>query len=133
MATDALTLASQGSLYYGQTPPQWQVMKLALLQQILHAINPMAATDPASLLNFGSAYCSYDPSTRQVMELALLAQIATTSVAPGFGVMTCGNYTGGQPNFTPLLSCAFATDTSNGHVWLFLNAVWHDTGITVGP
>lgn len=81
--TDAKSLNALGLMYGGQTAPQWQVMKLALLQQILSAINPMAATDPTSLLAAGNQYCNFDPTSRQVMELALLGQIANSTFPPG--------------------------------------------------
>lgn len=43
---------------------------------------------------------------------------------PG-GSITCGNYSGGQPTFTPSATCAMAVDTSNGSLWLYYNGGWH--------
>jgi len=55
---------------------QYNLLKLALLRQILLAQNPNAATDPQSLLNQAACYSCFS-SQWALMELALLAQIST--------------------------------------------------------
>lgn len=54
-----------------------ELMKLALLRQILLAMNPNAAVDPQSLLQQAACYdCNGNPGMWKLMELALLAQIS---------------------------------------------------------
>lgn len=111
--TDAKSLNALGLMYGGQTAPQWQVMKLALLQQILLAVKPMAATDPTSLLSAGNQYCNFDPTSRQVMELALLAQLVNA-----FGA---GNAPGFVFEGTTAQRNAFAPSQSSG-IWILTDS-----------
>jgi hypothetical protein len=127
MATDAITLQMQGLMYIGQTPPQWQMMKLALLQQILLNFNPMAATDPASLLNIAQPYQCLGPQNWQLMELALLAQIANSTNASTGGGVSCGN---GSPSgvIHPTSSCSLYIQLDSmppGLIWEYYNGAWH--------
>lgn len=133
MATDPQSLTAQGSMYSQSTALQWQWMKLALLSQILTQLNPMAATDPGTLINVATPYQVYPPQTLQLFELALLAQIVVTigNVPGGGSGITCNNYGGNAPIFIPSSGCGFASDSSNGHLWQYLNGAWRDTGISV--
>ena len=40
------------------------------------------------------------------------------------GGVTCGDYGGAEPSFTPS-SCAVAVDTSNGQIWWYYNGAWN--------
>lgn len=123
MATDAISLNNQGLMYAGQSPPQWQLMKLSLLSQILTALNPMAATDPNSLLTAAQNYCTFGPQAWQLMELALLAQIAGAMPA------SIGIFSGtGAPGFTPVVQNAIYIQTDSappGLIWQYYNGSWH--------
>lgn len=39
--------------------------------------------------------------------------------------VTGGNYSGGEPGFTPASGYAIATDTSNGREWKYWGGAWH--------
>lgn len=122
MATDAVTLSNQGLMYASQTAPQWQLMKLSLLQQILHTVNPMAATDPTSLLANAGQYQTYGPQCWQLMELALLAQLLQ---AFSLGAVQSGT---GAPAFTPTSGTALWIQTDSvppGLIWEYYNGAWH--------
>jgi hypothetical protein len=89
----------------------------------------MAATDFQSLLSDPNVACymNQPPGIQRILELALLQLIAENIGAAagggGSGVV-CGNYGGGQPNFTPT-TCGNAVDTSNGRVWWYYNGAWN--------
>lgn len=53
----------------------------------------------------------------------LLCQTANSG-GTGSG-LTCGNYGGSQPTFTPASGCAIALDTSNGRPWWYYNGSWN--------
>jgi hypothetical protein len=86
MAIDAQTLKRLGSLYNNNTPPEWMVMKLSLLSQILLAMNPMADVSPAALLAQADQYQPYGPQCWQLFELALLGDILNNGISPVGGV-----------------------------------------------
>jgi hypothetical protein len=102
IATDPQTLLAAANCYqcFGATPYQLQLMKLALLADIVKSNNAMAATDPQSLLASANCYQCFasNPFMLQLMELALLnlvvqggtggggsgqVQIYTDNTAPG--------------------------------------------------
>lgn len=80
--------------------------------------------DAASLIN--TAYANGYP---KLSHLDLLMCIVNAACAGGGGGggggVTCGNYAGGQPNFTPASGCGNAIDTSNGRVWWYYGGGWH--------
>jgi hypothetical protein len=83
-ATDPGSLLSNPNVAcyesFCQSSTQKQLLELALLQQIVLALNPSAKTDPGSLLSQANVACyeSYcqSPELKQLLELALLQQIA---------------------------------------------------------
>jgi len=58
----------------------------------------------------------------RAVELQLLCDIVSGGASGSF---TAGNYSGGQPNFTPSGDTAIAVDTSNGTLWLWYSGAWH--------
>lgn len=124
MAVDSQTLLAASNCYMCNTPGEWQLMKLSLLRQIALSMNSMADVTPQGLINQANCYnCFGNPGMWQLMELALLAQIAQNGGSGGS--LTCGNYGGGQPSFTPASGCGLALDTSNGRPWWYYNGAWH--------
>jgi len=126
MATDPQSLLSTAACYDCYLA-QYNLLKLALLRQLVLNLNPMAATDPQSLLSQANCYSCYSAQWA-LLELALLSQAVTLLSSGGSGGAlspTCGNFGGGQPNFTPASGCANAVDTSNGRIWWFWSGAWH--------
>jgi hypothetical protein len=66
---------------------------------------------------------------REPVIIYLLQQIAANGGTGGGGggsaAVTCGNYGGGAPTFTPTTPCALAVDTSGPRLWIFSNGVWN--------
>ncbi len=60
----------------------------------------------------------------EILFRAVLLQLACNMASGGAGLQ-CGNYSGGQPNFTPSGSCGTALDTSNGTIWYYYSNSWH--------
>jgi len=129
MATDAPTLLSQANCYacYAASSFDLRLMRLALLVGIVNG-NTSMATDPKSLLASAQCFACYaaNPYMLELIEMGLLVQILQNgSAGGGGGGVTCGNYAGGQPNFTPASGCGNAIDTSNGNIWWYYNGAWH--------
>ena len=96
MATDAASLIAQSSCFtcFG-TPGEIELMKIALLAQLVKGQNPMADTSPQTLLDQAKCYLCYgNAGMWQLMELALLAQL----VGSGIGNAQIVAYTGADPN-----------------------------------
>lgn len=77
---DPAALIASANCYacYASDSGQMQLLKLALLQQILIAIEPAADTSPQNLLNQANCYSCFGSGagTMKLLELALLQQIA---------------------------------------------------------
>jgi hypothetical protein len=54
---------------------------------------------------------------------ALVLQLLC-NISSGGGGTTCGDYGGGEPDFTPGSSCAIAIDTSNDSLWVYRSGAW---------
>jgi hypothetical protein len=96
LATDAQSLLSQASCYecFG-VGGQLELMKIALLAQLVKGQNPMADTSPQTLLDQAKCYLCYgNAGMWQLMELALLAQL----VGSGIGNAQIVLYSGADPN-----------------------------------
>jgi len=78
MATDAQSLATQGSCYAcGGLASMYEIFKLSLLAQISLGQDPARDVTPQGLLTQAQCFeCSTYASQAQLMELALLQQIA---------------------------------------------------------
>lgn len=120
MATDANTLLDEVRCYECLAPGQWQLLKLALLKQILLATDPMADTSVNTLLEAVKCYTCLSPGIWMLLELALLQQIANGGGAGGGGV-TCG---AADPVAAPSGTCGmyFRTDTQT--LWAWDGAAW---------
>jgi len=58
-------------------------------------------------------------------KMAILLQLLCNIVEEGGGGVRCGNYGGGEPDFTPASGCGVAIDTSNERIWWYYSAAWH--------
>lgn len=97
MATDPQTLLSSVNCYTCLSPGMWQLLKLALLKQILLTSNPMADTSPETLL--AQARCYDCAGNWQLLELALLAQIVEIGGGSGTPLsitVSHADFVGGQ-------------------------------------
>lgn len=47
------------------------------------------------------------------------------AIGGGGGGVTCGNYAGAEPSFTPSSACGNAIDTSNERIWWYYSGAWH--------
>jgi hypothetical protein len=88
MALDAQTLITQGSTAYGGYLPQYNLINLALLRQVVLAKNPSAVLDAQTLISQATALC-YGCTLSQypLLELALLAQIVAGGGGGGGGAV----------------------------------------------
>ena len=79
MATDAQSLLAEAACFQCEAANAYsaQLIKLALLKQILLASNPMADTSPETLLAQAACFQCFaaNPYMLQLMELALLVQL----------------------------------------------------------
>lgn len=59
------------------------------------------------------------------IKIATLVLLCNGGGGGGGGGVSCGNYSGGQPTFTPSTSCAVAIDTSDGTIYWYYSGAWH--------
>jgi hypothetical protein len=121
MATDATTLLEATKCYECSPPGQWQLMKLALLQQILLASNPVADTSPTALLEAAKCYACMPPGLWGLLELGLLQQIVDGGGTGGSGGVNCG---AADPVAAPAGSCAIYYRTDTGTIFIWNGAAW---------
>ena len=128
MATDPQTLLNEARCYECNTSGNYdlELIKIALLRQILLAANPTAMTDPQTLLNSARCYECYGANgyMLQLMELALLSQIATSSSSSA-GAVSCGT---GAPSAAPAGGCGVYIQTDSvpaGLIWEYYSGAWH--------
>lgn len=132
MATDAQSLLSTVAHYCATgNVTGVSLLRLALLKQIAHALNPMADTTVQGLLsqtNLPGWAATSNASLSDLLELALLNLIAG-AVAGGSGggipQIISGNYGGVQPTPTPSGPAIFY-DTSGGQVWIYDGTTWNE-------
>jgi len=124
-ATDPQSLLNPNDVSCYSCYNQPTLFKLALLRQILLALNPMASTSPQALLNNSDVQCyNCDYSQAWLLELALLRQIA---IGIGGGSGSGGQISSGvgQPVADPGVANAVYTDTATGNQFWFYNGAWH--------
>jgi len=85
----------------------------------------MAECSVSSLMTAGRDFQSLTKKELQVVIAQLLCEIYTSGGGGGGGGITCGNYGGNEPNFTPTTDCAVAIDTSTERIWWYYSASWH--------
>lgn len=89
MATDPQSLLASASCFscFGSDRGTMELLKLALLRQLVMASNPMAVLDPQTLLSEANCLSCFgsSPAQMQLMELALLSQIAAGGGTGGGG------------------------------------------------
>lgn len=79
------------------------------------------ACDVSTLMSNACTYGYVGLSDRD-LKIATLVLLCNGG---GGGGITCGNYSGGAPTFTPTNGCAAAVDTSNGSIWYYYSGAWH--------
>lgn len=89
----------------------------------------MAACNLANLQtsacdNGFDAVASNDTQWKAVV-LQLLCELVNGGGGGGGSGVTCGDYSGGEPDFTPATDCALAIDTSTGDLWRYYSGAWH--------
>jgi hypothetical protein len=72
----------------------------------------------------GFAQAAQNEQLYRALELQLLCEISEGGGGGGGGIYS-GNYSGGQPNFTPSETTAIAFDTSTGAQWSYYSGAWH--------
>lgn len=128
MATDAPTLLALANSYKSYSNASTsQLLIISLLQQAVLALNPLADTTPQTLMLSVGSYKSYSNADTATLLIIGLLQLLVQNIGSGGGGSgtTCGNYGGGQPNFTPASGCALAIDTSNRGLWAYTNGAWN--------
>jgi len=68
--------------------------------------------------------CTYGYTGLSDRDLKIATLVLLCEGGSGGGV-TCGDYSGGEPSFTPTSDCALAIDTSTGTLWQYYNSAWH--------
>lgn len=97
MATDAASLLAQSACLdcNGAGPGELELMKIALLAQLVLGQNPMADVTPQGLLNQAACYNCYGGGGMwQLMQIALLVQLVNAGIGNGQLV----GFTGNDPN-----------------------------------
>lgn len=84
----------------------------------------MAACDLTTLQTDACTNGFSKAAQDEVMFRAILLQLACNLSAGGAGIR-CGDYSGGQPTFTPSGTCGSAIDTSSGAIWYYYSGAWH--------
>lgn len=131
MATDAQSLLSIVAHFAATGNVSGvHLLRLALLKQIAHALNPMADTTAQGLLsqaNVGGWAATSNASMADLLELALLSIIAGSVSGGGGGIpqIISGNYGGLQPTPTPSGPAIFY-DTSGGQLWIYNGTTWNE-------
>ena len=75
MAYDAQSLLTAAKCYNCGDEDAPELMKIALLAQLLKGTNPVADTTPTTLMAQAKCYACVPPNQRQLLELALLMQL----------------------------------------------------------
>lgn len=130
--TTAKTLLAAAACYQCNAANSYelQMIKLALLKQILLAQNAMADTTPQTLLKQASCYSCYASNAYmlEMIELALLQQIVINGSTGGGG--SGGTFGGnGSPVGVVFPTSAFAfyiqaDSVPPGLVWEYYNGAW---------
>lgn len=95
-----------------------ELIKIALLRQILLAQNPAAVTDPQTLLSQAQCYVCFANSSTYLalLELALLAQISNNGSTGGGGSgtnqITSGTVNPVAPPANPAIANAYFNSTT---------------------
>lgn len=126
-ATDQATLLASANIacYNNLGMQDQQLIKLALLQIISNALNPMAATDQASLLSDPNIACYRSVGSYPLLELALLQIIANGIGNGGSGtqlVFSGSVATPAGPPNNPALPSIYYQDPADGdgtNVWIW--------------
>ena len=85
----------------------------------------MATCNVNELLENGKCFACLTPGQLDIIIAQLMCEIVVAGGGGGGGGVTCGDYAGGEPTFTPSTACAVAIDTSNGQIWWYYNGGWN--------
>jgi len=104
----ATTLMHSAREYNGLSDQQLQVLKLALLRQILIALDPMANISASALMASADEFNAMSDHVLQVLQTQLLCEISATGVGGGgAGGVLSGS---GVPVAAPTSSSAIYID-----------------------
>jgi hypothetical protein len=88
----------------------------------------MATCNINSLLDAGKCFACLTPGEMDIIELQLLCEILAVAGSSGGGTGgtgPAGDFSGGQPNFTPASEPWITIDTVTEQVWWYYNGAWH--------
>ena len=119
-ACDPTSLVSGAACLDCGIPPG---MQKAVIIYLLCQIAGMTCSPTSLAAGAACLECGIPPGMENAVIIYLLCQIANSGGAGGG--LTCGNYAGNQPTFTPASGCALALDTSNGRPWWYYNGQWN--------
>lgn len=127
MPCSATNLAGDAACYANVAQDQVQLLKLALLRQILLAANPMADTSTNALLAQVGCYAHLPSGMMHLLELALLKQIVDGGGTGGAGGVLS---TTGDPEgvVTSPASPALAVDCNTGALYAYCGVAGANTG-----
>jgi hypothetical protein len=98
------------------------VNELALLCEILQALNPMASCDTQTLLDRAQCFSCLQTTQIDILKLQLLCDIsASIGGSTGGGGMTCGAADPVNPPTDPT-ACSLYANTTNNSLWYWNNA-----------
>jgi hypothetical protein len=67
--------------------------------------------------------CTYGYTGLSDRDLKIATLVLLCDGGSGGG-LTCGDYSGGTPDFTPSSGCGLAFDTSNDSLWAYRSGAW---------
>lgn len=110
----------------GLSTKQLRAISLYLKCQFINGNTNVTCTSESLLAAAVAAgFDKISEKQQLAIEAYLDCQIASSGGGGGGSNTQCGNYGGGQPNFTPATTCALAIDTSNDNLWAYTNGAWH--------
>jgi hypothetical protein len=132
MATDTANLAGllhDARSFDNESKTDLEKIKLALLREILLALNPMADVSSNALIESINCLQCLRPYQIPLIQIALLQQIALVALnpAPVNTPVQCGVV---DPVLPPVGACGIYYRTDNGGVWVWDGAVWQPV---IGP
>ncbi len=84
----------------------------------------MASCDLTTLKTDACTNGFLQAANDEVLFRAVLLQLACNLAEGGAGLQ-CGDYSGGEPTYTPGGPCGTALDTSDGSIWYYYGGAWH--------
>lgn len=105
------TILDSASCFACRSAGELEIIKTALLCQILQNLNPVASCDPNTLLANASCFACLPHGTLQIIQTQLLCDIASNGTGGGGGGATCGTI---DPVAAPTGSCGIYYQLASG-------------------